>query len=137
MKTSQTKVYRLLLWTSVAALIALVGMTTLAGARNNIRDAFFAVYPNAVGSPLDGVPSIQDHCGVCHYQFTGGGDRNPYGLDVEAALPNFPNNPQGREQAIQSVENQDADGDGYTALVEVTDEVNYLNTPTFPGLTPD
>ena len=111
-------------------------ITRDAAARNNIRDAFFAVYPNAVGTPLDTVPSQPTHCGVCHYAFTGGGTRNPFGVLVEGALPNFPSNPNGRRQAIQSVENQDADGDGFSTLIEVTDLSTFSNTPTFPGLTP-
>jgi hypothetical protein len=105
-------------------------------ARNNIRDAFFAVYPDAVGTTIETVPSHPNHCGVCHYDFSGGGARNPYGLTIEAALPSFPSNPNGRRQAIQSVENQDADADGFSALIEVTDTVSFSNTPTFPGLTP-
>jgi hypothetical protein len=105
-------------------------------ARPNIRDAFFTVYANAVGTPLDTVPSHPTHCGVCHFDFSGGGLRNPYGQQVEAALPNFPNNPNGRRQAIISVQNSDADGDGFSTLIEVTDTINFANTPTFPGLTP-
>jgi len=109
---------------------------TEALARNNIRDAFFAVYPDAVGTPIETVPSHLNHCGVCHYEFSGGGPRNPYGLAVEAALEGFPSNPSGRRQAILSVENQDADGDGFSAVTEITDTVTFANTPTFPGLTP-
>lgn len=116
--------------------IILVAGVSWAHARQNIRDAFFQVYPNAVGTVLDTVPSHPTHCGVCHFDFSGGGLRNPYGLTVEDALPSFPNNPNGRRQAIRSVEGLDADGDGFMALVEVTDTVNYANTPTFPGLTP-
>ena len=109
---------------------------TSAIARNNIREAFFAAYPDAVGTTIETVPSHANHCGVCHYDFAGGGPRNPYGLAVEAALPGFPSNPNGRRQAIQSVENQDADADGFSALIEITDTTSFTNTPTFPGLTP-
>lgn len=73
---------------------------------------------------------------MCHYEFTGGGTRNPYGALLEAALPNFGNNPKGKRAAVESIENQDADGDGRTTLEEVTDTITYGNTPTFPGLTP-
>jgi hypothetical protein len=107
-----------------------------ADARNNIRDAFFDVYPNAVGTAIETVPSQPGHCGVCHYDFTGGGARNPYGLLLEAALPNFNNNPNGRRQAVQSIETQDADGDSFSTLIEITDTASFGNTPTFPGLTP-
>jgi len=93
-------------------------------ARPSIRDAFFAAYPQAVGSRLDTVPSQPTHCGVCHYDFLGGGPRNPYGVVVGNALPGFPSNPNGRKQAVLSIEKQ------------VTDWLNFKNTPTFPGLTP-
>jgi hypothetical protein len=53
-------------------------------ARNPYRKAFFKVYPQAKNSVLDTVPSHAGHCGLCHYDFSGGGTRNPYGLDVEA-----------------------------------------------------
>ncbi len=107
-----------------------------AEARNNIRDAFFAVYPAAEGTVLATVPSQPDHCGVCHFDFTGGGTRTPYGALIEAALPDFPSNPNGRRQAVESVQGEDADSDGFTSLVEITDLENFTNTPTFPGLTP-
>lgn len=122
--------------------VVLIGSLLLvpgsAPAKQQIRQAFFAVYPNAVGSRLDVLPSTGgEHCGVCHYKFGGGGDRNPFGQAVEAALGNYPNNDNGRQQAIMSIENEDSDGDGFSQLIEVTDEVNFGNTPTFPGLTPD
>jgi hypothetical protein len=116
-----------------AALFALPGE---AQARNNIRDAFFDVYPGAVGTPIETVPSFNNHCGNCHYAFGGGGPRNPYGQLLESALENFPNNPNGRRQAVESIANDDPDGDGYSTLIEVTDTVTFSNTPTFAGLTP-
>lgn len=103
-------------------------------ARPNIRTAFFDAYPNAVGTPLDSVPSRSSHCGVCHYSFTGGGPLNPYGALVGSALPNFGNNATGRRQAVESVESDDAEPDGFTTLIEVTDVSTFTNTPTFPGL---
>jgi len=118
------------------ALLVILAPAALLEARPNIRDAFFAEYPNAVGSPLDTVPSRPGHCGVCHYDFTGGGLRNPYGVRLGEVLGGFPNNPNGRRQAIRSIRNEDSDGDGFTSLVEITDETTYVNTPTFPGLAP-
>jgi hypothetical protein len=114
----------------------LFGFALQAGARPAIRQSFFAAYPSVVASRLDNLPSIQGHCGVCHYRFTGGGTRNPYGAAVEDAIPGYPNNDQGRQQAMHSIENQDSDGDTYSQLVEITDLAHYANTPTFPGLTP-
>ncbi len=107
-----------------------------AEARNNIRSAFFAAYPGAVGSRLDDVPSHPAHCGVCHYDFSGGGSRNPYGSRIEAALPGYASTLEGRRLAILSIQNIDADNDGYSSLVEITDLASFSNTPTFPGLTP-
>jgi len=118
------------------ATAALLAATTRADGRANIRQAFFDVYPAAVGTPIETVPSQLNHCGVCHYRFTGGGTRNPYGIAVGNALPGFPNTDQGRRDAILSLQSADQDGDGFSTLVEVTDVINYGNTPTFPGLTP-
>ncbi len=123
----------------------ILGVTALLGgwcalppaeAKQEYRDAFFAVYPSAIGTVIETVPSRPTHCGVCHYRFNGGGERNPHGALVEATLPNFPNTAQGRQDAIWSIRNADPDGDGFSTLTEVTDTVNYGNTPTFPGLTP-
>ena len=123
---------------SLFQLAASLGLTLLAAqpidARAPIRQSFFNVYTGAVGSRLDNLPSIQGHCGVCHYQFTGAGPRNPYGARLEAVFPNYPNNDAGRQQAIRFIQNEDSDTDGYAQLVEITDLANYANTPTFPGL---
>ncbi|MCK6455614.1 MAG: hypothetical protein L6Q92_03675 [Phycisphaerae bacterium] len=107
-----------------------------AAARNTYRAAFFTEYPGAVGTPIDTVPSRPGHCGVCHYDFNGGGSRNPYGVRVGQVIGSYPNNLDGRRAAIRSIQNEDSDADGYTTLTEVTDTTNYSNTPTFPGLTP-
>jgi hypothetical protein len=103
-------------------------------ARPNIRDAFFAVYPDAVGTTIETVPSQPNHCGVCHYEFTGGGPRNPYGARLENELPNWPNNQ--KDRAVLAIQTEDPDGDGFSTLIEVTDVSTFGNTPTFPGLTP-
>ncbi len=108
----------------------------IAYGRANIRDAFFNAYPSAVGSKLDTVPSHPTHCGVCHYDFSGGGTRNPYGVRLGQVIGNFPNNPNGRKQAVLSIQNEDPDGDGHVTSVEVTNTTTFSNTPTFPGLTP-
>ena len=121
----------------ILVLIILLGLIAKASfARNNIRSAFFDVYPDAEVTTIGTVPSQSDHCGVCHYEFTGGGPRNPYGVLLESVLPNFSSNPNGRRSAVSSIENDDPDGDGFSTLVEVTDVSTYVNTPTFPGLTP-
>lgn len=96
-------------------------------ARPAIRNAFFQNYPSAVGTVLDTVPSQPGHCGVCHYKFTGGGTRNPYGEAVKNAGAN--------SNAIWQIRFLDSDGDGFSNQEEITNTITYANTPTFPGLT--
>ncbi len=102
-----------------------------AQARPPIRQSFFSVYTNAIGSRLDNLPSKPGHCGVCHYDFNGGGTRNPYGAAIEAQ--GGLNTEAGRTNAIKNVRNLDSDADGYTSQTEITD-YGYSNVPTFPGL---
>jgi len=115
----------------IAALVvglAASGVQQAAYGRNPYRNSFFSAYPSAVGSVLDTVPSRPGHCGVCHYDFSGGGARNPYGLAVEAT--------DRSAAAILGLGGVDSDNDGFGNAVEITDVANYTNTPTFPGLTP-
>jgi cytochrome c553 len=100
----------------------------LTRARNPYRKNFFSAYPSAVGTRLDTLPSNSDHCGVCHYNFDGGGARNLYGMAVEAT--------DRSESAILGLDGVDSDGDGFSNGKEITDTVTFSNTPTFPGLTP-
>ena len=102
---------------------------TPAHARNPYRKAFFQAYPQAKGSVLDNVPSHAGHCGVCHYDFGGGGTRNPYGLSVEATTNRD-------KDDILGLGGADSDGDGFSNSKEITDTTTFSNTPTFPGLTP-
>jgi hypothetical protein len=118
-------------WYAILALLISLLSADLAAARPPIRKAFFNVYTSAVGSRLDNLPSHATHCGVCHYDFNGGGTKNPYGNAVAAAIPGYAT----PELAIASIQGVDQDGDGYTSLTEITDKTNYSNTPTFPGLT--
>lgn len=106
--------------------MVLFGTTALA--RNPYRRNFFDAYPSAVGSRLDDLPSASGHCGVCHYDFSGGGARNPFGMAVEATDRSI--------AAILGLGGNDSDVDGYTNNSEITDLINFTNTPTFPGLTP-
>ncbi|MCF7674406.1 MAG: cytochrome c family protein [Akkermansiaceae bacterium] len=101
-------------------------------ARPNIKSAFMSVYPNAVGSKLDDLPSMTNHCAVCHYQASGGGAKNPYGEAILNSGQNL-NKAQGRINAVTAVANLDSDGDGYPTATEVT-AAGFSNTPTFPGL---
>lgn len=110
----------------LSALLILATSSPVALAKPPIRAAFFSVYPSAVGTGLDNLPSHAGHCGVCHYDFSGGGTRNPYGIAVGNAGAN--------STAIWSIRFQDGDGDGFTTQTEVTNTLAYGNTPTFPGL---
>ncbi len=98
-------------------------------ARNPFRRAFFNVYTSAEGTRLDDLPSNAGHCGVCHFDFDGGGTRNWYGSAVEVALVSAPSN----EDAILAVAGFDQDNDAYISLHEI-ESVVFPNTPTFPGL---
>jgi cytochrome c553 len=110
--------------------VLLVLGAVVAQARNPIRRSFFEnAYPATAGSVLDNLPSSSGHCGLCHYAFGGGGARNPYGLAIQDGLAGGLNN----LQAILAAGPLDSDGDGYTSTVEITDTINYPNTPTFPG----
>ncbi|MEN8005809.1 MAG: FlgD immunoglobulin-like domain containing protein [Candidatus Krumholzibacteriota bacterium] len=113
-------------------LIALL-LPTLSSARNPFRRAFFDRYPGAEGTVLDDVPSNAGHCGVCHFDFDGSDARNPYGLALEVRLAAG----MSTADAIIDIENEDTDNDGFSNLVEITDVINWSNTPTFPGLKAD
>ncbi len=100
-------------------------------ARNPIRRTFFNdAYPEAIGTAIDNLPSNAGHCGVCHFDFNGGGQRNPYGLSVEVGL----NNGLSNLEAILAIDGVDSDSDGFANNVEASDTVNFGNTSTFPGL---
>jgi hypothetical protein len=117
----------------LSASLLLLLLAVSAEARNPYRRAFFSVYPTAEGTRLDDLPSNAGHCGVCHFDFDGSGTRNPYGLTVQVALNS--GNYGTTEEAILSLDGQDADGDGFSNAVEIADAGNFTNTPTFPGLT--
>jgi hypothetical protein len=116
----------ILLFTAAAYVVA----SNQLHARKPIRNTFFDVYPEAEGTALDDVPSNSGHCGICHFDFNGGGPRNPYGLGVEVGL----NNGLSNLDAILAIHNNDSDADGFLNYVEASDTANFNNTPTFPGL---
>ena len=70
--------------TLLGALAAVLSHAAPASAFPVFRSRFFSAYPEAVGTELDSLPSNANHCGVCHYNFNGGGPRNEYGLAVQA-----------------------------------------------------
>ncbi|TAL06014.1 MAG: hypothetical protein EPO07_02570, partial [Verrucomicrobia bacterium] len=115
------------------ATLSLLMAVSLANAKPFIRDSFFAFYPSAVGTRLDSLPSHSTHCGVCHYDFNGGGTRNFYGAAIEGAGFDLKTT-AGRSNAIWAVRFLDSDSDGYANQEEITNTITYANTPTFPGL---
>jgi len=115
---------------ALAVALAALVLVTAAQARNPIRRSFFNRYPAAENTQLDELLSNANHCGVCHFDFDGGGPRNPYGVSVEARLAAGMSN----DEAVAAVEFEDADNDGFSNYVEITDTANFSNTPTFPGL---
>jgi hypothetical protein len=114
----------------VFAAIALLIVSQSTDARNPYRRAFFNVYPAVEDSVLGDVPSNASHCGVCHYDFDGGGTRNWYGAALEVALASAPTT----EDAILAIADDYSDADAFDNLTEITDLANFSNTPTFPGL---
>ena len=81
MSRPRTTIACMIIIVSITAAIALIdGFFQETLAKSNLRDAFFAVYPGAVGTAIETVTSQPNHCGVCHFDFTGGGQRNPYGV---------------------------------------------------------
>jgi len=115
---------------STTLFVAILLCAAAADARNPIRRDFFDVYPDAEGSRLDDLPGAAGHCGICHFDFDGGGTRNPYGLAIEVRI----NGGMGNEAAILDATSEDSDNDGFSNQVEITDTEHFGNTPTFPGL---
>ena len=63
---------------------------------------------------------------MCHYNFDGGGPRNPYGAAFEAGGKTL--------AALIAIEGDDSDGDGFSNIDEITNAAYFPNSPTFPGL---
>ena len=113
---------------ALTLLLLVTSIFTDASAKNPYRSDFFGYYPTADGTTIAEIDGTR-HCGVCHFDFNGGGPRNPYGFQIETAR----NNGLTNEQAFAAIEDDDTDGDGFTNLAEITSTL-FANTPTFPGL---
>jgi hypothetical protein len=111
-------------------LVSLVFMSSQANAKNPIRTDFFDYYPAADGTVLSSRADESDHCGMCHWDFNGGGERNHYGSRVEFYRDAGNTN----EEAFALIELEDSDGDLFDNITEILDTVTYPNTPTFPGI---
>ncbi len=132
MKTHST--YQLVYpWTVMVAVLCAVQFQSKANPK--IRDTFFDHYTNISSSDtvyaISGVNKTP-HCGMCHYNFTGGGDPwNPYGLAVRAQLETNGND---KVASFIAVESLDSDGDGYSNIDEIMNSLINPYKPTFPGL---
>ncbi|HSG27217.1 MAG TPA: hypothetical protein VLA34_01965, partial [Candidatus Krumholzibacterium sp.] len=91
--------------------------------------SFMAVTPGAAGTRLADLPGRPGHCGLCHFDFNGGGTLNPYGQDFGLAV----NSGESSKSAVGSIAEKDSDGDGFTNAVEIGGG-DFPNGPTFPGL---
>lgn len=131
MRFARFMIPRIIVLACVLSLLVYVLPGNEAKAKNPYRKSFFTFYPVADGTQLSDLPSSAGHCGACHFDFNGGGARNAYGLSVEVGL----NNGLTVDDAIAAIDLSDSDGDGFTNHKEVTDLLNFSNTPTFPGLT--
>ncbi len=111
----------------IVLLSALSALPIDSDARNPYRKIFFEdAYPELVGTELEDLISNDNHCGVCHYNFDGGGPRNPYGAAFEAGGKTL--------QALLDIEGVDSDGDGFSNIAEIRNAAYFPNAPTFPGL---
>lgn len=94
--------------------LALVAAALVLGAAPALaRPLYFDQFTTLYGlTPLDDLYA----CGVCHRAWEGTGARNPYGIAIEQQLY------VGKliVDAIQSVELEDADADGFTNVDELT-----------------
>jgi mono/diheme cytochrome c family protein len=100
-----------------------------AAAKNPIRSDFFDYYPSVDGTILSSRTDGANHCGLCHFDFNGGGDRNDFGSRLEALRSAGNTN----DQAFAIMESEDMDDDGFNTVTELLDTTTYANTPTFPG----
>lgn len=85
--------------------LAALALTVVAGSAS--------ARPSYVGA----VPNVNNNCGVCHVAAGGGGPRNAFGEDVEAAMP-FTGPDTDTWSALFCV---DSDGDGKTNGQELGD----------------
>jgi hypothetical protein len=92
----------------VCVFLIMVLLASSALAKNPYRRAFFDIYPQAENTTLDNLPSNAGHCGVCHFDFDGSAQRNPYGLGVEVRI----NSGMSATEAILDMELEDSDNDG-------------------------
>ncbi len=99
---------------SVVAVLVAVGMATHSTPTegdSSYMSAFGTEYPSAVGTRLD-------TCGLCHFDFGGGGTLNPYGQDFAT-----------RGHSFSIIAQLDSDGDTYTNAYSTYGEVNLLFMP--------
>ena len=111
----------------IPVLVFIIVGASDAWAFNSIKTQFLLAYPSAVGSRLATLPSAPNHCGACHFNFSGGGALNPYGTAVGST--------DETAAEILALGSLDSDGDGFTNNTEIIG-TGFTNIPTFPGLKP-
>ncbi len=106
--------------TTTLALVALVAGALTAGPAS-ARPSYFEQLKSRYSIADD---TNLDACGVCHYRWTGTGQRNPFGQAVEQRLY------VGLtvEQSLEAVENLDSDSDGFLNVDEL---VTWMTLPGY------
>ncbi|HXV35511.1 MAG TPA: choice-of-anchor D domain-containing protein, partial [Myxococcota bacterium] len=85
---------------SACAIAGTIAVAPPVGARTPFLTEFNTLYGTS-GTRLDS-------CGTCHFDFDGGGARNPFGIAWEDAEFDF-----------VAIESDDSDGDGFTNFIEI------------------
>lgn len=92
--------------TLVVALIIVTGIVGIALAQQAYNDSFFANYTAAKKTKLG------KDCRPCHFKTDGSGERNAYGVMYE--------NDGEIDDDFEGIEKEDADGDGYSNIDEIS-----------------
>ena len=122
--------------TSLLPVILLLG-SIASDAKPRYKNDFISFYPSANNSALDSLPSSSNHCGICHYDFGGNKERNPYGVSLIAIAQNEGldiRDSGDRATIFGHADAYDQDGDGFPTSAEMDGSATNDNRPTFPGL---
>ncbi len=100
----------------MVAIVMVAGITGLVLAQQTYNDSFFEIYTAAKKTKLG------KDCKPCHFQASGDGERNAYGIEYE--------NDGNIDDDYEGIEKDDADGDGYSNIDEI-------KAGTYPGVFSD
>ena len=103
----------------VVVIAIVLGVSMIAYAQQAYMDSFNGNYPKLAKTKL-----VKD-CTACHFQATGSGERNPYGVNYE--------NNGDIDDDYDTLETIDADGDGYKSGEEIKAVKFPGNFTDFPG----